>query len=205
VGHLCWKYEISAEDANECYSKGWHTLLEAIHSGKFTEEYHDYSLVKFLSTCCKNHCKKLLYERKRMNGNAEADNEVDETDQEIDKSSAKEVGSVSALKQEDDSKQEGNVILSINIKPDVEELPLKEADPTAALEHKEDLQLMEHILDDLPYPCKDLIWGKYRDGFPAEEMAWRLGYSGSRVAITTLSRCMKKLRNRFLEERNSER
>lgn len=71
----------------------------------------------------------------------------------------------------------------------------------AAEQHESDLRLMEKIVIDLPFPCEDLIWGKFRDKFSPAEMAARLGYSGPRVAITTMSRCMKKLKKRFEKER----
>jgi len=67
-----------------------------------------------------------------------------------------------------------------------------------------DLELMESIVEDLGSPCQELIWGRYGDKFSAQEMAYRLGYSSSRVAITTLSRCMQRLRNRFFNERKQQ-
>lgn len=70
-----------------------------------------------------------------------------------------------------------------------------------AEQHESDLSLMEKIVMDLPFPCEILIWGKFRDKFSPAEMAVRLGYSGPRVAITTISRCMKKLKKRFEKER----
>jgi len=63
------------------------------------------------------------------------------------------------------------------------------------------LELMESILMTLPYPCEDLIHGRYWHKFSAAEMAERLGYKNNRVAITTLNRCMKRLTDRFNEER----
>lgn len=68
-------------------------------------------------------------------------------------------------------------------------------------QHESDLQLMEKIVADLPSPCADLIYGKYFNHFTPSEMAERLGYNSARVAITMMSRCMKKLRYRFIEER----
>lgn len=68
-------------------------------------------------------------------------------------------------------------------------------------QHESDLRLMEKIVADLPSPCEDLIYGKYFNHFSPYEMAMRLGYGGARVAITTLSRCMKKLKDRFYKER----
>jgi len=68
-------------------------------------------------------------------------------------------------------------------------------------QHEADLELMEHILMTLPEPCETLIYGRFWNKFSAAEMAERLEYKNSRVAITTLSRCMKKLTKRFNKER----
>jgi len=159
TGYLLRHNKISEEEADDIFSAGCHAMLEAIHSGRFTSEYHEYSLVKYLHTCCNYQMLKMLERKKKT-----ATNEGLDTDNLSD----------SASDADDDDNED---------------------------QKTKDLELMETILEDLPYPCKDLIWGKYKERFSAEEMALRLGYNSNRVATTTLSRCMKKLRKRFNSER----
>lgn len=68
-------------------------------------------------------------------------------------------------------------------------------------QHESDLELMKKIVLDLPSPCNDLIYGKYYNRQSLTELAEELNYSSPRVAITTLSRCIKKVRARFKKER----
>lgn len=68
-------------------------------------------------------------------------------------------------------------------------------------QHEMDLSLMEKIVLDLPTQCHDLIFGKYYNRLSLAELAEELNYGSSRVAITTLSRCIKKVRDRFKKER----
>jgi len=157
-------FKITEEDAEEAFSRGCHALLEAIHSGRFTAEQHEYSLEKYLQTCCSNQMSKMLKER--SNGKDEDLENKDRGDEDWD---------------------DENI-------PD-------DTGIADSLQHEQDLALMESILDNLPDPCRDLITWKYYSGFSATEAAQRLGYSSSRVAITTLSRCMKRLRTHFNEER----
>ena len=171
------RYGVNDDDAEEAYSRGVHALLEAIHSGRFTTEYHEHALAHYLQTCCINQLMKMFEQRKK------------ETP--IDWSG--DVGG------DDDSWDDGS-----DHQPDDAQAASMASDAAeceAADQHEADLQLMESILETLPYPCKDLIWGKLKEGFSAGEMAARLGYSNSRVAITTLSRCMQKLKERFNDER----
>ena len=74
---------------------------------------------------------------------------------------------------------------------------LSRTEPDDTSQKEQNLKLMEQIVKELPYPCEDLLWGKYKDGFSMTEMAQRMGYSNDRVAITTMHRCMDKLRKKF--------
>jgi len=180
TGYILKHNKISEEEADEIFSAGCHAMLEAIHSGRFTTEYHEYSLVKYLHTCCKYQMLKLLEQKKKKVKKSRKDGKDFDI---IDKLSEDISGYY---------KEEGKWKPYVNTDGD---------DKMSEEQKKEDLELMETILEDLPYPCKDLIWGKYKERFSAEEMAMRLGYNSNRVAITTLSRCMQKLKNRFNSER----
>jgi len=176
--YLCLRYGISVGDAEEAFCKGCHAMLNAIHTGKLSAGYHEHSLGKYLQTCCRNQMLKTFERDKR---------EITIDFQE------------SAINPYDSWSEFGNTaqMAAHASNADIESVQ----DGDATQQHEKDLLLMESILEDLPYPCKDLIWGKYKEGFSAGEMAMRLGYKGSRVAITTLSRCMHKLKKRFNSER----
>jgi len=160
------RYNAPEEDAEEAFCLGCHALLEAIHEGRFTSEHHEYSLVKYLQTCCKNQLMKMFEQQHKE---------------------------IAISKFEDEDEADGEKW------PD-----LTDDDQDGYSESRQqkdaDIELMLSIIEDLPHPCKDLIWGK-QEGFSSTEMAVRLGYSNNRVAVTTLSRCMKKLKERFNKER----
>jgi len=163
-------FNITEDDAEEAFYRGCHALLEAIHSGRFTVEQHEYSLEKYLQTCCSNQLLKMIDQHETKGGVSNEDEDLENKDR------------------GDEDWDDENI-------PD-------DTDIADRLQHEQDLALMEFILDYLPAPCRDLITWKYYSGFSATEAAQRLGYSSSRVAITTLSRCMKKLRTHFNEERS---
>jgi len=175
--HLSTRYGVSDDDAEEAFSEGCLALFEAIEAGRFTEEEREFSLGKYLQTCCRNQLLKMLEHRQR---------EVATDFQ------ANEAYSADAFDDEADAAPTAAAYQ-----------PAFEAfDTVSEAEQREsDFRQMDSILSDLPYPCKDLILGKYGEKFSAAEMAQRLGYSNSRVAITTLSRCMQKLKKHFNSER----
>lgn len=59
------------------------------------------------------------------------------------------------------------------------------------------LRLLENVVQSLPKPCDDVLWGVYRNGLSNKDLAVLLGYQSDRVVITTRSRCMKKLKERM--------
>jgi len=175
--YLCVRYGVGDDDAEEAVSEGCLALFEAIQAGRFTEEKREFSLEKYLQMCCRNQLLKMLERRGR---------EVPTDFQ------ANEAFSADAWDDDADNPSPFASHLS----------PVDSTDTAGEAEQREaDLQQMENILGSLPYPCKDLILGKYGNGFSAAEMAQRLEYKSSRVAITTLSRCMDKLKKRFNSER----
>jgi len=175
--YLSTRFGASDEDAEEAFCAGMHALLEAIRDGRFAEVEHEYAIGKYLQTCCRNQLLKMFEQRQR---------EVATDFQ------ANEAFSADAF---DDDADAGPTAGAYQ--PAI--LAFDTAEEKAQDEY--DMQQMEAILEDLPNPCKDLIWGKLKEGFSSAEMAQRLGYSSNRVAITTLSRCMDKLTKRFNSER----
>jgi len=157
IPYLSKRYRVPTEEAEDAFQDGLVALFEAVNSGRFKEEQHEYSLVRYFHTCCKNQLLKKLGKIEKETIPSDPD-ELGTGDYDI-----------SAL--EDDN------------------------------QHNEDIELMQDILADLPKKCRSLIWGKYHDGFSATEMAAMLNYNSDRVAITSLNRCMEKLRNRFNETR----
>lgn len=61
------------------------------------------------------------------------------------------------------------------------------------------LELLEKLVSDLQSPCKELIWGHYRDKYKDAIQATRLGYLSAMVVKTTRNRCMNKLRKQVNE------
>lgn len=175
--YLCSRFGVSDDDAEDAFAEGCHALLDAIQSGRFSSEYHENSLSCYLQNCCRNQLLKMLRNRKKE---IPTDLEGRETD-----------GGAPWDDEGGNASADGGMGTGALFSSDYEE----------SQQHEIDLQLMESILEDLPYPCKDLIWGKYKEHFSATEMSMRLGYKSSRVAITTLNRCMQKLKNRFNSER----
>lgn len=61
----------------------------------------------------------------------------------------------------------------------------------------EQKKIMHNIVQDLPYPCEEILWYYYGDDLSTQTIAELLNYSNSRTVITTKSRCMSKLKERF--------
>lgn len=59
------------------------------------------------------------------------------------------------------------------------------------------LRLLESVVQSLPKPCDDVLWGVYRNGLSNKDLAVMLDYQSDCVVITTRSRCLKKLKERM--------
>lgn len=67
----------------------------------------------------------------------------------------------------------------------------------ALIEQKE--ALVREIVNNLPYPCNELLWGFYRDGLSMKDLAERYGYSNENTVKVTKHRCCDKFKKRFSE------
>lgn len=67
-------------------------------------------------------------------------------------------------------------------------------DESSLREEKE--ALAHQIVQDLPQPCHDLLWGYYRDNFSMRTMANMLGSTPGSVKVTK-HRCQEKFRQRW--------
>jgi len=181
MSYLQTQYNVSEEEAKEAFCRGVHATHDAIHSGRFAAELHEHSLVKYLHQCCKRQLLKMF----------------DEQSITVDSGDIQSANDWESLEAGEPATTKTKVkISSFSDGPEPADSPTE-----TTAQREADLTLMKTILDDLPHPCKDLIWGKFYEGFSATDMAMRLGYNGPRVAITTLSRCMAKLKKRFNKER----
>ena len=62
---------------------------------------------------------------------------------------------------------------------------------------KEQKELMRKIVQDLPYPCEDILWYYYGDGINMKTIADLLDYKNAETVKSTKTRCMSKLKNKF--------
>ena len=60
-------------------------------------------------------------------------------------------------------------------------------------------QLVQDIVQDLPSPCNELLWGFYRDGFSMTHLAKEYGYASENAVKVTKHRCCEKFELRFRE------
>ena len=63
----------------------------------------------------------------------------------------------------------------------------------------EQKQMMRDIVQDLPKPCEDILWLYYGDNLDMATIAKMLDYSSPDSVKTTKSRCMSKLKARFMK------
>lgn len=67
-------------------------------------------------------------------------------------------------------------------------------DQTSLIEAKE--ALARQIVQDLPHPCQELLWGFYRDNCSMKVLADRIGSTVGSVKVTK-HRCQEKFRKRW--------
>lgn len=88
-------------------------------------------------------------------------------------------------------------LLEGNISQDkVEALIALEEDTLAEIQKEE---LVESIVQEMPSPCKELLWGFYRDNLSLKALADLLNYSSEGSVKVTKHRCCEKLRIRYKE------
>lgn len=61
---------------------------------------------------------------------------------------------------------------------------------------EEKQRLVDEIVDDLPSPCNELLWGFYRDGLSMKTLAGMYGYSEGSVKVVK-HRCTEKFKARY--------
>ena len=69
-------------------------------------------------------------------------------------------------------------------------------DPTLANEKECKLTLVEQIVKRLPSPCKELLWGFYRDGMSMKALAHMHHYSEGAVKVIK-HRCCEKFKKQY--------
>lgn len=73
---------------------------------------------------------------------------------------------------------------------------LASSDPTLANEKEYKLTLVEQIVKRLPSPCKELLWGFYRDGMSMKALAHMHHYSEGAVKVIK-HRCCEKFKKQY--------
>ena len=68
-------------------------------------------------------------------------------------------------------------------------------------EEEEKQKLIAQIVNDLPHPCNELLWGFYRDELSMKALAEMFNYSEGSVKVTK-HRCCEKFRSRYQEMLN---
>lgn len=85
------------------------------------------------------------------------------------------------------------------------EIQIEKVDALIALDNADEATaarkeaLVREIVKDLPSPCRELLWGFYRDNLSMRVLAETLGYSSEGVAKVTKHRCCEKFRARYAE------
>ena len=62
---------------------------------------------------------------------------------------------------------------------------------------QEQTAMMRDIVQDLPYPCEDILWAYYGDDLSMKEIADVIGFNGADSVKSKKSQCMSKLKERF--------
>lgn len=89
-------------------------------------------------------------------------------------------------------------ILNAEIQADkIDALLNLENDSIEVFERKE--SLVRQIVRELPSPCKELLWGFFRDNFSMKALAQIFNYSSENSVKVTKHRCQNKFRDRFNE------
>lgn len=68
---------------------------------------------------------------------------------------------------------------------------------------QEQTEMMRDIVQDLPYPCEDILWAYYGDDLSMKEIADVIGFSSADSVKSKKSQCMSKLKERFTRIINS--
>lgn len=61
----------------------------------------------------------------------------------------------------------------------------------------EQTKMMREIVQNLPYPCEDILWSYYGDNLSMKEIADVIGFNGADSVKSKKSQCMSKLKERF--------
>ena len=60
-------------------------------------------------------------------------------------------------------------------------------------------EIVRTIVENLPSPCNELLWGFYRDHLSMESLAEMFNYNSERVVRVIKHRCCEKFRNKYKE------
>ena len=63
----------------------------------------------------------------------------------------------------------------------------------------EQTKMMREIVQNLPYPCEDILWSYYGDNLSMKEIADVIGFNGADSVKSKKSQCMSKLKERFFK------
>jgi RNA polymerase sigma factor (sigma-70 family) len=64
---------------------------------------------------------------------------------------------------------------------------------------KEKEALVREIVKDLPFPCNELLWGYYGDGYSMKMLAEMFNYASENAVKVTKHRCCEKFRVKYSE------
>ena len=91
-----------------------------------------------------------------------------------------------------------NVFTENGVQPDKAKKLLDIYDNVAEVEAEKE-KIVQRIVNALPSPCNELLWGFYRDNFNMKTLADMFGYSSENSVKVTKHRCCEKFRRRYRE------
>lgn len=152
------------EDCEDLTQQAMMTMLENVHSGRLTE------LTCRLSTYVNGILKKLAnkqYEKRQQ--------------------------AAFMTSKQDEDEDEDESIESIDIAI-AREAVMRWADEESKKEHERAEEEMRKLVQNMPEPCKTILWSFYWEGKSMSDIAAQMGYANARVAKSKKSQCMSKVR-----------
>lgn len=91
-----------------------------------------------------------------------------------------------------------SVFTENGVQPDKAKKLLDIYDSVSDVEEEKE-KIVQRIVNALPSPCNELLWGFYRDNFNMKTLADMFGYGSENSVKVTKHRCCEKFRRRYKE------
>ncbi len=183
-------YYLSIGELCEVLQRSYEALINNLKDNKY-DKSSGASLSTYFIAICKNQAKKILEQKYqfvhfRGEENIRIDRRPEGDDREAGQVPIEELEEV--RQQENYDQEKIRELLEFGSGDNSDEV--------------NDIDILKEILAHLPSPCNDIIGLFYYDDLSLQEIADELGYSGARTVETTKQRCLKRLKKKFLDERN---